>query len=109
MIMPSGAAILLRASKLASDWLAEILGFTVASSKNVGVARFCQGNNFVMKAHIAIHNTLKGSHIHSNSKNNIYSILEKNELLGSRFARESCSGWLLQYIGTVFKTSKMSE
>ena len=42
-----------------------------------------------MKAHIAIHNTLKGSHIPSNSKNNIYSILKKIELLGSRFARES--------------------
>ena len=73
-----GAAILFWVSKLASDWLVEILGFTVASPKNGGVARSCHGNNFVMKAHIAIHNTLKGSHIPSNSKNNIYSILGKN-------------------------------
>ena len=63
-----GAAILLWASKLTSDWLIEILGFTVASLKSGGVARFFHGNNFVMKAHVAIHNTLKRSHIPSNSK-----------------------------------------
>ena len=57
------------ASKLAYDWLVDILGFAVASSKNGGVARFCHGNNFVMKGNISIHITLKGSsYIHSNSK-----------------------------------------
>ena len=75
---------LLWATKLPYDWLVDILGFAVVSLKNCGVARFCHGNNLVMKENIAIHNTLKGSHIPSNSKKYINSILEKkNELLGS--------------------------
>ena len=75
------------ASKLAYDWLVDILGFAVASSKNGGVARFCHGNNFVMKGNMSIHITLKGSHIPSNSKNYINSILRgENEFLGSGFA-----------------------
>ena len=50
------------ASKLGYDW------------KNGGVARFCHGNNFVMKGNISIHIALKVSHIPSNSKKYINSI-----------------------------------
>ena len=42
-----------------------------------------------MKGNIFIHITLKVSHIPSNSNKYINSILKKNELLGSGFARES--------------------
>ena len=85
------AAILFWASKLAPHWLGEIIGVTVASKYNCGVARFCHGNNFVMKETVVRHNTLKGRHIRSNSKTDINSILKKNnELLGSGFARENC-------------------
>ena len=56
-----------------------------------------------MKGNIFIHITLKVSHIPSNSKKYINSILKKNELLGSGFARERV-GWglniFIDFLGT---------